>query len=268
MGATPTTPYNWKDLLTPAIGLGVKAIGDKLAPSTDQQAVQNQAGQNRFTDQLALARRADSNRIRQSMMPGMYTTLGFTPEQGQKMASDYGVSAAANNANIQVPGNGSGGGGGGGGAPGLGATIGKAAVGFAPAAIGGIAHLLAGGGAAAGAGATGGLSALAATGIGAAVAAPIIAGLIWKKSQAHPTADKWTQGEQGPFDKAWAATDKSGLPPDQVQAAHQQSAQNYLNELQNFAQQGGKNLTVAKQAAATFRQYYGDPMKYGVQLPF
>jgi hypothetical protein len=74
--------------------------------------------------------------------------------------------------------------------------------------------------------------------------------------------------EQAPFDANWKAISDGPLPPDQKQAAMQSSAQNYLNALVQFSQQGSHENQVAKQAAATFRKYYGDPMKYGIQLPF
>jgi hypothetical protein len=56
------------------------------------------------------------------------------------------------------------------------------------------------------------------------------------------------------------------MSKEQADSAKMQNAQNYLNELMRFAQQGGKERTVANQALQTFRQWYGDPMKYGIQL--
>lgn len=293
-----TTPFDWKSLITPAVTLGMKAIGDKVAPDPSlinantnaQQAKVSDAqnafnnSQTQFNDQLALQKIARAQQIRQNTLPGMYTTLGFSPEQGKQMAASSAPTAGTAPGAPGIPNT----------APSvpsipsapaavskpsLGSTIAKTAGGvglsLAPAIIGGLMHggaAAAAGTAAAGtagtAGTAGGLTALGATGIGAAVAAPIIAGLIWKKSQVHPVADKWVQGQQAPFDAAWQKIEQSGMPPDQQQAAKQQSAQNYLNALAQFAGEGGKNMQVAKQAAATFRQYYGDPMKYGIQLPF
>lgn len=292
-------PFDWKSLITPAVTLGMKAVGDKVAPdpslknaNTSAQALQNTEAQNQFNnqqtqfgDQLQLQKIADAKQIRQNILPGMYTNLGYSPAQGRTMAtqpsapapgqvSAPGVSTAPTLPMQGAPG--------GSGSPGLGSKIGGAALGIgtsvAPSVIGG---LLAKGGESAAlkaagftadAGSAGGLGStvagLASNPITIAGAGALAAGLIWKASQVHPTADKWVQGYQAPFDSNWQTIEKSGLPPDQQNAAKQQSAQNYLNSLAQFAQQGGKNMIVAKQAAQTFRQYYGDPMKYGIQLPF
>ena len=112
-------------------------------------------------------------------------------------------------------------------------------------------------------------------GLGAATL-PVLGGaalatdLIWKATQAHPTADKWVQGNQNPFDQTMAQIqqqEQSGqLDPQQAQQLKQQNAQNYLNTLQQFRAKGGKQKTVGDQALATFRQYYGDPSQYGVSI--
>ncbi len=76
------------------------------------------------------------------------------------------------------------------------------------------------------------------------------------------------QGEQNPFDESMRKIDQQGLPPEQAQQLKQQNAQNYLSELMQFAQRGGKEAEVARNAMRTFRQWYGDPSQYGVQVPF
>lgn len=269
-----STPFDWQSLITPAVALGSKAVGDIVAPDASIQNARTNAQTAKVSNDIALAKMANANKIRQQIMPGMYTNLGYTPDQGQQMAGDYGAIAGQGLAF-----NGNGGSGslpGAPGAPGLGSKIGKAAlntgIGMAPAIVGGLVHGGAAAGAAAGAGTGAGLGAtlgaLATNPFTILGAGALAAGLIWKKSQAHPVANQWVQGEQNPFDQHWQELDKMGLPPDQLQAAKTQSAQNYLQELQNFAGQGGKNLEVARNAAATFRKYYGDPMKFGVQLSF
>ncbi len=370
-----TTPYNWKDLISSGVNLGVKALGNKLVPPVDQQqanntrtnnlaqnqldqqkinalarqngfsnqltqqqlnevARQNQNGtllgqqqvnetarqnntqnqlaqegvtnalqQNQFGNQLALQKQARADQVRTSMMPSMYTNLGYSPDRGRQMADAYAAVAAKTpnpgqgydgapserinqtapnvgtvgtyelpkgTVGSEIPvfgttsstgsGTGSGVGSAGSGKPGLGSTLGKTALGVGASIL---PSLLTMGSAAAGT-----IAGLASNPITLAAAAALAGGLIWKSTQVHPTADKWVQTQQAPFDQKWAALDKSGLPPDQLQAAKTQSAQNYLTALGQFAQLGSKQATVAKQAATTFRQYYGDPSQYGVQLPF
>lgn len=272
--------FDWSSLINPAVSLGSKVLGDKLAPSTEQQSVNNskaslaeQQRQFNIQNQMAQQKMAQSNQIRGSIMPGMYTNLGFSPQQGSQMrdqymrasapqstpgGSSYGYTPGAANAP---------------GTPGLGSKIGKTAAGIglslAPGLIKGA--LTKGAVSSVTAGSPGALSTiagLATNPITIAGAGALAAGILWRKSQAHPEANTWVQGEQNPFDKSMAAIDQQKLSPEEAQHAKQQNAQNYLGELQKFASQGGDKLQVAKQAAATFRQWYGDPMQYGVQLPF
>lgn len=125
-------------------------------------------------------------------------------------------------------------------------------------------------GAAAGGGLLSTIGGLATNPITLAAAGALGAGLIWKKSQAHPTADKWVQSQQNPFDQTMANVDRSvqsgQINPQQAQQIKQSNATEYLNHLREFAAKGGKERTVAQQALATFRQYYGDPSQYGVQV--
>lgn len=287
--------------------MGLGALGNKLAPTPEQQGVNNrnandqaslaeqqrqsqaslaeQQRQFNLLQQMSLQKMGNSNFIRQSMMPGLYTNLGMSPEKAQNMTAQYttkstpapsltsGVSTTPSPGLGAAPAGGSSYGYTPGAAmqpktPGLGATAGKAALGvglgLAPGLISGASAGIGAGtmtGMAGAIGATG----MATLGIGAAAA---LGALMWKKSQVHPTANTWVQGEQNPFDKSMAAIDKAGLPPDQVQQAKTQNAQTYLSELMNFSRKGSHEAIVAKQAADTFRQWYGDPGKYGVQLPF
>jgi hypothetical protein len=261
------TPFDWKSLITPAVALGSKAVGDIVAPDASIQNARTNAETAKVSNEIALARMANANKIRSQVMPGMYTNLGFTPGQGQATAADYGATAGKGLAF-----NGGGGSGSLPGAPGLGSKIAKGALntglGLAPTIVGGLLKGGAAAGTTGGVGLGGTIAGLATNPFTIAAAGALAAGLIWKKSQAHPVANQWVQGEQNPFDQHWQELDKMGLPPDQLQAAKTQSAQNYLQELSNFAGQGGKNLEVARNAAATFRKYYGDPMKFGVQLSF
>ncbi len=267
------TPFDWGSLVTnTVVPTATKILGDKLAPSPELMSAQTGAANSAANIEIARAKMANANMIRQGMMPGMFTNSGFSPAVGQAMANQYGANARL----PQSPGNG---GAAGGSAPGIGSTIGKTAgsvaLGLAPKILGGLLH----GGTAATAGTAGTTAGGAGLGstIGALATNPITligagalaAGLIWRKSQAHPEANTWTRGEQGPFDATWKAlSDNPNISPEQKQATMQQNAQNYLQELANFGAQGGDKLQVARQAAATFRQNYGDPMKYGIQLPF
>lgn len=256
--------YDWKSLIPNVAALGGKILGDKLAPDAATKNAQTNAQQVQFNQSEELRKSAQANSIRQSMMPGMYTTLGFSPAQGQQMAASYG-NAAAGRPPVPAP-SASGG---------LGSSIAKGVAGvgmsLAPQILSsvlkkGVPAVAGAGGAAGGLG--GAIGALATNPITAVGAGALAAGLIWKKTQVHPTADTWTKGEQGPFDAHMKQLDSQGLPPAQVQQAKMDSARSYLNELVQFSQKGGKEQQVAKQAAATFREYYGDPMKYGIQLPF
>lgn len=273
--------YDWGSLIPDAFALGGKIVGDKLAPSPDLQSVQNTEKQNAFNNQITLAKMGNANALRSFALPGMFTTLGYSPEQGQSMAQNYSAQAAKMPASQGYGGAYSGGGGGG-----LGSKIGKTALGvgmnFAPKILGGLLHAgsqtaalnaagwtadgLAGGVGGTGLGGT--IAGLATNPFTIAGAAALAAGLIWKKTQAHPTADKWVQGEQNPFDEHMKMLNQQGLPPDQLKQAKMQSAQQYLTALNQFSQGGGHNMEVARNAAATFRQYYGEPALYGIRLQF
>lgn len=166
--------FDWSSLITPAVNLGMKALGDKVAPGADLQSVQNQERNQQFQNQLTLQKMAQANQIRQSMMPGMYTTLGFSPDQGKQMAANYGQNMPAMNF-------GAGGSGSSYGmptapkAPGLGAKIGGAALGIGTSMLPGILGKLLGGAAPAVAGAAG--AGAAGAGAGGAAAAGGGAGL-------------------------------------------------------------------------------------------
>jgi hypothetical protein len=294
--ADPNTPFTWSSLIPQAVSLGAKVIGDKLAPNpalmsaqTGQQNLAEQQRQFNIQQQLSQQKLGQANAIRQSTMPALYTNLGMSADKARAMAAQYGsqfgstqaAPGAQPSAYSFTPGTqaqpqqtqSSG--------PGLGSTIAKSAasvgLGLAPALIG---HALGlGGTAAAGAG-TAGAGAATAGGLGSTIAGlatnpftiagagALAAGLIWKKSQVHPAANTWVQGEQNPFDQSWQKIEQSGLPPDQQQQLKAQNAKAYLTDLAAFAQQGSHEAIVARQAADTFRKYYGDPTQFGVQLPF
>lgn len=265
--------YDWTSLISPGINLGMKALGDAIVPDPALQNARTNSQNSQVDRELALWKAANAQKLRQQALPGIYTNLGYSPAQGQSMASSYGSSPAP-----------SGLGGGSSSGGGLGSTLGKAGasvgIGMAPSLIGGAlkggtstAALNAAGwtadaAPAAGHGVLGAVGGFLTNPITIGAGAALAAGLIWKHSQAHPTADKWVQGEQNPFDQHWKMLQNSGLPPDQLKQAQTQSAQNYLNTLAQFAQGGGHNMEVARNAARTFRQFYGDPMRYGIQLPF
>lgn len=283
--------FDWASLITPAASLGAKALGDKVAPSADLQQVRNQQENQQFQNQLTQQKMAQSNQIRQMMMPGMFTNLGFSPQQGQQMAQRYGQTANA-------PVGGSGGNYGytsggaqpqqsGGSGLGTAAKVGLGVASVAPKAVasglgalggalgtfGGTSTSIGAGGlpatlTTAPSGLAGTLGALASNPATWAVGAGVLGAVLWRKSQAHPEANQWVQGEQNPFDESMAAIDQSQVSPEEKKQAKQQNAQRYLGELQKFAAQGGDKLQVARQAAQTFRQWYGDPAQYGVQLGF
>lgn len=253
------TPFDWKSLIGPGVDLGMKAVGDIVAPDAALQNARTNSRNSEVDREIAIAKMGNANKIRATALPGMYTQLGYAPAQGREMAGGYGASAGTPTAMPAMDAKG----------PGLGSQIGKGALnvgmGLAPAAIGGLIKG-AGGVAAAGHGVLGALAPLAPFALPAA--ALLAGGLIWKHTQAHPIADKWVQGVQAPFDAHYKALYNAGLPPDQVKQAQAQSAQNYLRTLLDFSKQGGRNFEVAQNAARTFRQQYGEPAKYGVQLPF
>lgn len=162
------------------------------------------------------------------------------------------------------------------GAGGLGSLAGLSTLSTAPNLAGGFSALSGTGllpsaaGTTTGGGLGSALAGLATNPITWAAAGALGAGLLWKKSQVHPTADQWVQGAQNPFDKSMAAlgqAEQSGqISPEQATQLRIQNAQNYLQSLQEFAGQGSKQKTVARQALATFKQYYGDPSAYGVTV--
>jgi hypothetical protein len=281
------TPFDWQSLITPAAAFGGKLLGDTLAPAPDLMQARTNQQTAQVNNEIAKQKMANANAIRGIALPGMMTQLGYSPAQGSQAASNYGFSANNPNPTYGPTDSTS--------TPGTGSKVGKAILGagmsVAPAVAG---SLLKGGAIAAGklggttmlgtapvaSGGIGGALGFGAPGIlglGAATlpvlgGAALAADLIWKHTQVHPTADKWVQSAQNPFDAKWKQVEQaqqSGqISAQQAQQTKVQNAQNYLNALQSFAGQGSKNLTVAKQAATTFRQYYGDPSQYGVQLSF
>lgn len=267
--STPA-PFDWKSLITPAVTLGMKAVGDQLVPDAATQNARTNAATAQFDRETAVQKMGRSDAIRRSIMPGMYTNLGYSPAQGRTMAAAYPGSTSIPSAGVYTGPQGNQLGATQSGQPGIGSTIGKVALttglGMAPAAIGAL--VKSGAGKAAGSAISGGLSAIGGLPTLGAAAAVGLGALIWKKSQAHPTADKWVQGAQNPFDASWKAISDSNAPPAEKQSALAQSAQNYLTSLVEFAGQGGHNAEVARNASRTFRQYYGDPAKYGVNVPF
>lgn len=270
-------PFDWRSLIGPGINLGMKAVGDIVMPEASVQNARTNSRNSELDRELARAKYGNAQNIRQAMLPGMFTQSGYAPAQGRQMAAGYSSAAPAS-----LPSGGSSQG------PGLGSQIAKGAatvgMGLAPAALGSLfskaapamtrqaiqtgAPVIAGSLPAAGHGVLGAIGGLATNPVTLIGAGALAAGLIWKHTQAHPTADKWVQGVQAPFDNHMRQLQSQGLPPDQLKQSQMQSAQNYLSTLAQFAQQGGHNMEVAQNAARTFRQYYGDPMKYGIQLPF
>lgn len=286
MAETSQKLFDWSSLITPAMNLGMRAIGDKIAPSADLQSVQNSnansqaqlaESQRQFNAQHGMAQQkmAQSNQIRQSMMPGMYTTLGFSPEQGRQMAQQYAARAAAPSPVL-------GGGYGGGqqlgtyapsnsmqpGRPGLGAQIGKGALGIgmglAPGLIQGALAGVGPGSATGMAGALGGLGATGAAtlGIGAAVGG---AALLAKKliGQGRKQADKLTGpgGMQHNFNEGLreiVAAQQAGQINQQER--DQLVRQMYAQLQQDGAQfaQGGKNQ--AKVVDQMLRHYLENPV--------
>ena len=89
-------------------------------------------------------------------------------------------------------------------------------------------------------------------------AAAIPAYFAIKNAQVHPTADEWVQGAQNPFDDLMEQT--------QDPAQKMELAQGYLAKLQDFAQKGTKEAIVAGQALETFRERYGEPADYGMDV--
>ncbi len=307
MAAVPT---DWTSLLTNvAAPLGGKILGDQLAPDASLQNAQNSQNSTAFSQQMQLNTLKRKQQLQSAMLPGMFSTLGYTPDSAKDMANSYagiqppsptvspsgGSSAAKTALGAGLSGLSTAapylskllGGGIGAAAPTMGAIAGgidAAAVpdiGAAIASAGGLGAEGAAGAGATAAGSVGGggggilssLGGMSVLGPAALIGGGLLAtDLIWKHYQAHPTADKWVQGAQNPFDKSMAAVDqqvKAGsMTPQEAAAAKQQNAQEYLTTLQKFSQQGQYENQVARQAADTFRQYYGDPAQYGVKLGF
>jgi hypothetical protein len=101
-------------------------------------------------------------------------------------------------------------------------------------------------------------------GIGAAIGAA----LIWKSTQVHPVADTFVQKFQNPFgqhlgqivDNFDQALASGQLTKEQATIAYQQTAsliQSFEQDRANFAKQGDKESTVAKQAERTMAQDFG-----------
>lgn len=81
--------------MIPELGaLGGSILGDTFAPTPQQQQAQQSKEQAEFARQQELKRMAQMNAIRRSTMPGMYTALGYSPQMGQQMTSQYSQSAA------------------------------------------------------------------------------------------------------------------------------------------------------------------------------
>ena len=78
MAGTPA-PFDWKSLITPAVALGSKAVGDIVAPSADLIAAKASAQNSKTSNAIALAKMADANKIRQTVMFSLYTNFGYLP---------------------------------------------------------------------------------------------------------------------------------------------------------------------------------------------
>ncbi len=277
--------FDWSSLIPKGIDLGMKAVGDAAFPDPSLINARTNATNSQNDIAIARAKMANANQVRAAALPSMYTQLGYNPQQGRGMASSYSGQTPVSSGYSS------------GGGSGLGSTIGKTALGvgasLAPGMIAGALkssapaltrqaidtgvgtaataaapHVAGGVSGALGLGGGSGLLGLGAATIPVLGGAALAAGLIWKHTQAHPIADQWVQSTQNPFDQHMRELQSAGLPPAQLQQAKTQSAQNYLRTLADFATKGGRNAEVARNAAATFRQYYGDPAQYGVPLQF
>lgn len=114
---------------------------------------------------------------------------------------------------------------------------------------------------------------LASNPVTAPVAAALGAAVLWKKSQVHPTADKFVQGYQDPFvntkgtgklnlvvdgfDRAYTSGQLSKADAQTIRDATAQLIQQFMTDGQNFAQKGGKETTVWNQALRTMTQDFG-----------
>ena len=255
-------------------GVGSNVLGAIMNARAQGQANnQSQMSQDRLYD-LAESEQARRDQLTQAILPLIGKNLGSNAISqlgasfGQIGRPQGGTAYTPSSQAQQQSG------------PGLGSKIGGAAL---SAGAGMLPSILAAGGSKAAPaiaggflptfGATGGglgatMAGLATNPFTIAGAGALGAGLLWRNSQAHHKADDWVQGNQNPFDQSMAQIDKAGMSPEEAQRMKQQNAQSYLNELMQFAQKGGREAEVARNAARTFRQYYGDPMQYGVQLPF
>lgn len=230
-------------------------LGEAIAPDAQTQAAQTNQGNAAFNQQLQAAKFNNQQNMRQAVLPGMLQTLGYSPSTAQSMTGNLKAPTVSPVTSSNVLG-------------GTGSTAGNAALGAGLSfGVPALKAALSGGG---GSGLLSSLGALATNPFTIGAAALGVGALLWKKSQVHPVADEWVQGEQNPFDKSMANIDnqvKSGaLSASQAQQLKTQNAQNYLSELQKFASEGSKNSIVAKQAMQTFRQWYGDPTQYGVNV--
>ncbi len=238
--------FDWTSLIKPAVSLGSAAIGNAVAPPPSLMEAQTQKQQAGFNEQVTANKLANQQQVRQNVLPGMYQTLGMPAPDAAVKGAAYGTAGPKPIAMGST--------GGGSNTPSVAGTIGKTALGLAPAALSAIP------------GAGWGLLGLATSPAGIAVGAGLAGAYLWKKSQAHPTANTWVQGEQNPFDQKMAGVDqavKAGqMTPEQAATTKKQNAQTYLSELNAFSGKGGKEKLVADQAMQTFRQYYGDPSQY------
>lgn len=90
-------PFDWKSLITPAVALGSKAIGDIVAPDASLQNARSNSRTAELSNEIARSRMANANQIRSAALPGMYTNLGYSPAQGRNMASGYSAGTSTSN---------------------------------------------------------------------------------------------------------------------------------------------------------------------------
>jgi hypothetical protein len=194
------TGFNWTSLIEPGLALGGSLLGKKLDQNAARDLTEYQTKESARQFDLGrsddLAKIARSNQIRQMIAPGMFTHLGYSPEQGKQMAAKLGSANAPlmgtpgfnpssplpgspSNPALATP------------KPSMGGTLAKAGVGTglgmaAPA----IAKAIGIGGAG-----LGGSLATSAFTFGLPAAA-MLGTKLWENSQAHRQADKLT-GEGG-----------------------------------------------------------------------
>lgn len=116
----------------------------------------------------------------------------------------------------------------------------------------------AGGGAAAGGGgAMGAMGAFLTNPITIAAGLALGVGILWKKSQVHPTASKWVNSAQNDFDKQMAQVNEdASLDPANKAELQKAIVTDYLAGAMTFMGKGKENQTVIRQAMDTFRQWY------------